>query len=63
MRENNRYAISQALRTLVGFPAIWLAFYFFSKLIGSNHTPSLFLLISLMVVFGLMAISNYVVMK
>jgi len=63
MREKNKYAISQALRILVGFPAIWLAGYFFSKLIGINHTPSLTLLITLMVVFGLMAISNYVVMK
>jgi hypothetical protein len=63
MREKTRYTISQALCILVGFPAIWLAFYFFSKIIGSNHTPSLFLLISLMVVFGLMAISNFVMME
>jgi hypothetical protein len=63
MREKTRYAISQALRILVGFPAIWLAFYVFSKIIGGNYTPSLPTLIVLMVVFGLMAISNYVVMK
>jgi hypothetical protein len=63
MREKTRYAIRQGLCILVGFPVIWLAFYAFSKIIGSNHTPSLFLMISLMVMFGLMAISNYVVMK
>ena len=63
MRDKTRYAISQALRILVGFPAIWLAAYFFSKLLGYNYVPSLSTLITLMVVFGLMAISNYVVMK
>jgi hypothetical protein len=62
MREKTRYAIRQALSILVGMPAIWLAFLF-SKLSGTNHTPSLSLLISLMVVFGLVVVSNFVMMK
>jgi hypothetical protein len=63
MREKTRYAIRQALSILAGMPAIWLAFFLFSKLSGTNHTPSLSLLISLMAVFGLMAVSNFVMMK
>jgi ABC-type microcin C transport system permease subunit YejE len=63
VREKTKYAIRQALRILVGMPAVWLALLLFSRVSGINHTPSLFLLISLMIVFGLMAISNFVTMK
>jgi hypothetical protein len=63
MREKTKYAVRQALAILLGMPAIWLAFLLFSRISGINHTPPLFVLIYLMVVFGVMAISNFVTMK
>ena len=60
MRERTKYAIRAALGILVGMPTMWLALhYIFYKFGIFQNKPDPFQMISLMVIFGALAIYNF----